>query len=216
MGGFALPGAQDSDAVGVQAPKVAGGPPLPPKTQPNVNPLSPATAPQGRPPSPPSGTFSGSTGASLPIAPAGTGAAGAGAARSFPNARPPMPNANMRQPGAPAPPPSPTTGATGGGPTVQTSTTATPMAYELDHIPDATERASLPPGATVRTPYGPMNADGTITPSPETAVQYQNAVVQARRAFGPHPWASDPGAPPPPVRLGGHSINPFTGQWKRH
>jgi hypothetical protein len=31
--------------------------------------------------------------------------------------------------------------------------------------------------------------------------------------FGVWPGADDPSAPPPPVRPGGHSYNPYTGTW---
>jgi len=71
----------------------------------------------------------------------------------------------------------------------------------------------MPPGTRAMTPYGEVGPDGNVTPTPEMQQQYQQAVVSRRREFGPTPFASDPSAPQPPVRLGRPSINPFTGQW---
>ena len=55
----------------------------------------------------------------------------------------------------------------------------------------------------------------TTVLSPEGQAQYQQAIVQKRRAFGPMPkvFATLPGLPPPPVELGKPHYNPFTGRW---
>lgn len=71
----------------------------------------------------------------------------------------------------------------------------------------------MPPGVEVMTPYGAVGPDGTVTPTPELQQQYQQALVQRRRAFGPTPFAGDPNAPQPPVALGKAGFNPFTGMW---
>lgn len=85
--------------------------------------------------------------------------------------------------------------------------------FRMDRLPTAADRVSMPPGVMIETPYGVMSADGRLQMTPEQAVAYQTATVQARRDFGPHPWAGDPNAPPPPVQPGRASFNPFTGQW---
>lgn len=183
-------------------PKVPGGPPTPSQPPAFVNPVGVQTGPNGRPPLPPGGT-----GASLPLAQgANGGVAQTGQQqKTGQQTRPPMPG----QPSAPAPP----NQNVGAG--IQTSTTATPLVMALDHVPDAVERASMPPGAQIQTPYGSVDAQGNLIPSPEGAAKYQQAVVSARRSFGPHPWADDPQAPPPPVKLGRKNFNPFTGQWTK-
>ena len=83
----------------------------------------------------------------------------------------------------------------------------------MDRVPTSYELASLPPGTTVTTPYGSIGADGKLVPNAQTQARYQQAIVQRRKQFGPHPFANDPNAPPAPVELGKPSFNPFTGQW---
>lgn len=53
--------------------------------------------------------------------------------------------------------------------------------------------------------------------SPEGQVQYQNAVVQRRRDFGPLPKAlgTIPGLPEHPIVLGKPAFNPFSSRWSR-
>ena len=191
-------------------PKVPGGPPTPSQPPAFVNPASAATAPNGRPPGPPP-MPAGGYGSALPIAAGANGgqaqAGQTGGVRQ--QGRPPLPGQN--QPAAPAPPGQ--ADATGAG--IQTATTATPLVYALDHVPDAVERANMPPGAQIQTPYGSVDSQGNLIPSPEGAAKYQQAIVSARRSFGPHPWADDPQAPPPPVKLGRKNFNAFTGQWTK-
>lgn len=188
--------------------KASAPPPRP--TMPNVNPPAAASAPVGRPPLPPT-PFPGVTaGSSLPLTGSG-GAAPAAPGASFtpkpPSAqravkgRGPGGESAMGQPMAsPAPP---------------VTTTPASFSVQFDRIPTAAERAELPPGTSVQTPYGVMGPDGMLTPTPEGQQLYRQAMVKAQKDFGPHPWAGDPSAPQPPVKLGRSNFNPFTGQWSQ-
>lgn len=71
----------------------------------------------------------------------------------------------------------------------------------------------MPQGVQIQTPYGTVDQSGKLTLSPDGAVKYQQAVIQKRNEFGVHPFANDPSAPPPPIKLGKPFINPFTGKW---
>lgn len=185
-------------------PKVPGGGPTPSTPPSFVNPTGVANGPVGRPPLP-----AGGTGSALPITPgaaAGQPAQAQGQSRQS-TQRPPQPGGTA----APTPPNMPG----GTGPGIQTSTTATPLVMALDHVPDAAERAGMMPGTQIQTPYGSVDSQGNLIPSPEGAQKYQQAVVTARRSFGPHPWADDPQAPPAPVKLGRKNFNPFLGTWSK-
>jgi hypothetical protein len=65
------------------------------------------------------------------------------------------------------------------------------------------------------TPYGEMTSAGDLIPNPATMQAHQQAIVRARREFGPTPFQGDPKAPQPPIKLGRQYINPFTGRWGR-
>lgn len=85
---------------------------------------------------------------------------------------------------------------------------------QLGHLPTPQERASMP-GFRLMTPYGEVRPDGSVVPSPQGAQQYQQAIVKAQKDFGSYPLSDMPGVPPPPIRLGGSWINPFSGTWGR-
>ena len=84
---------------------------------------------------------------------------------------------------------------------------------DFDRVPSMAELQDVPPGVKIRTPYGEVGRDGSLSLSPEGEVKYKEAVVARRKQFGPHPFADDPNAPPTPARLGRHMFNPFSGQW---
>lgn len=187
-------------------PEVPGAAPRPSVPNTSVTPPAAATSgPIGRPPSnqPP---FAGRASASLPL----SQAAGP-AAPSMPSAagtspqKPSMPQqqAVAPTPGvAPTPPPQPQIGTPGPAPTLQ-----------LDRVPSRSELMGMPPGTQVQTPYGTMDSTGKLNLSPEGQAKYKEAVVQRRKAFGPHPFANMPGAPEMPINLGKPAFNPFSGRW---
>jgi len=84
---------------------------------------------------------------------------------------------------------------------------------QLDHVPSRSELLDLPQGVQFQTPYGSVDENGNLTPNPEGDAKYREALVERQRKFGPHPWAGDPNAPPPPVALGKPAFNPITGRW---
>ncbi len=181
------------DAGQPREPRAPGLPPTP--SVPNNRVVSPAPAtsgPIGRPPAPPS------AGPALPLAGAATPRP-AMPQQSQPTPRPQAPANMATAPMAPTP-------------TGQPSMGSTPV-FSMERVPTAAERAELPQGVQIQTPFGMVDNQGNLTPSPEGAAKYQEAVVAKRRKFGPHPFAGDAGAPQPPVELGRRSINPFTGQW---
>jgi len=185
-----------------KAPAVPGGPPRPSLPAQVKNPPGVATAPVGRPSSGPP-AFGGAAGTRLPsVQPP---AAPAVPTTPGPAARPAMP-----RPAAPAAAPaaSPTTppAALPG---------AGSMAVNFDRVPSAYEISQAPEGTAINTPYGPIDRSGNIQFTPEGEQKYKEAVVSRRKDFGPHPWAADPAAPPPPARMGGSMINPFTGVWTK-
>lgn len=120
----------------------------------------------------------------------------------------------IAQPGQPPKPGAaqPTQGA--GAQPVAVAQPLTPS-FHMDRVPTAAEMSQLPPGTTINTPYGTVGADGRLTPNPETEMRYKEAIVQRRKKFGPHPFASDPNAPQVHVELGKPSFNPFTGVWMK-
>jgi hypothetical protein len=191
---------------GQPVPSQVGGAPMRP-SMPNTfaNPPAPASSPVGRPAATPS--FAGGPGLPLPLS------------------RPTSPPA---RPGMPVPPVpaykqravEPRVGPRAGvrpddWETQPPHIAVTPPVYQLDHVPSSSELAGLPPGANIQTPYGSVDHTGKLTLSAEGQAKYQQAVVQRRKSYGPHPWAGDPAAPPPPITLGKPSFNPFSGQWSR-
>lgn len=172
--------------------QVPGAPPLP-SSPGGLNPPAMSATPVGRPPLPPQPTFGGQPGAKLPLSGAQPQAKPVGPSPT------PKPAAQAQPAQAPAPAPSLA-------PTYQMGTP--PSRGSL-----ATLKQLHPGGFTVALPYGTMNPDGTITVNPGGEPAYQAAVLKRKQEFGPHPWANDPNAPPPPAELGKPAINPFTGQW---
>lgn len=166
--------------------QVRGAPPMPARSNTFVNPPAAATAPVGRPPSPPSPS------------PGGAGRT--------------LPTTGVASPAAPSPSAGSARGRTAAPQAEQAPGVGMPV-FQLDHMPTRSELATLPEGMQISTPYGQVTRDGQLLPSPEGAQLYQQAVVRARQDFGPHPFAGDPNAPPPPIRLGRAWINPFTGRW---
>jgi hypothetical protein len=83
----------------------------------------------------------------------------------------------------------------------------------FDRVPTLQEIANVPQGTGIQTPYGTMERDGRLNLSPEGEIKYKQALVQRRKQFGPHPFAADPNAPKPDVRLNGRFFNPFSGLW---
>jgi hypothetical protein len=124
----------------------------------------------------------------------------------------PPPSAPPAQPAGPAPA-QPQQGA------VQPSMLGQPQpAAVLSRVPSDSEFAAMGPGATVQTPYGQVVAgqDGKAQVVLDEAgrAAYVAARARATAEFGDMPtWASGPGAPAPPVRVGRQNFNPLTGQW---
>lgn len=85
----------------------------------------------------------------------------------------------------------------------------------LNRIPSRADLLDLPPGITVRTPYGDLDQDGNIAVTPEYEQKHKEAIARARMKFGPHPWAGMAGAPEMEMKLGGGFFNPFTNQFGR-
>lgn len=193
------------------ASQVSGAPPVPSRPHSFVAPLSAASGPVGRPPLPPTAApFAGGAGQPLPVGPqsrpGGPSAPQAGPASQ----RPPTPPAPARQDRGASPAGTPAQQGAGQGQAVEAA-----PALQLDHMPSKAELADMPPGLSVTTPYGAVTSDGRLIPSPEGAALYQQHVAQARKTFGPYPFANIPDAPPPPVKLGRSWFNPFTGNWGR-
>lgn len=175
-------------------PAISGAPPRPSMPAQTVNPPGIAQAPVGRPPAPPSNA------GPLPniqpggITPGGFGPTPFVGEKSKPAGSPPKSKSEV-WPDLTGP--------------------AQPMMLQLGRVPSPAERASMG-GFQVMTPYGEVLQDGSLVPSAEGAARYQQAMVAARQAFGPHPWSNDPMAPPPPARIGGSMFNPLSGAWSRH
>lgn len=182
------------------ASQVAGAPPVPSRPTTFLNPPSPASSPVGRPPAPPSAAFSGGAGSSLPLS-------GAGSPTSTPGSSGAKPG--LQAPNAPR-------GSTPGDPTKKfaggpVSAGAPPGAEPvfMDRVPSAMERAELPQGSKVMTPFGEIGPDGRLVTTPETEQRYREGMVQRQKKYGATPWSNDPMAPQPEVRLGGWSFNPW-------
>jgi len=86
----------------------------------------------------------------------------------------------------------------------------------LSKIPSRAEMLDLPPDTDFDTPYGRLGEDGEIAFSPEGEQKYKEQLVHARKKFGATPFADDPNAPQPDVKLGGDFVNPFTGGTGRY
>jgi hypothetical protein len=80
----------------------------------------------------------------------------------------------------------------------------------LNRVPDPGEMYGMPPGITIRTPYGDLDQDGNIVKSPEYEQKHKEAIVRARQQFGPHPWNGMSGAPEMDMGVGKSFFNPFT------
>jgi hypothetical protein len=80
-------------------------------------------------------------------------------------------------------------------------------------MPGPDEVAQLPPG-NYETPMGTLvkGPDGSsrVVLNAAGQQQYRTRMAESVKAFGEHPFANDPGAPPPPVVPGAVSYNPFT------
>lgn len=85
----------------------------------------------------------------------------------------------------------------------------------LNRMPRPGDLAGLPPGVTVRTPYGDLDQEGNIAASPEYEQKQKEAIAKARQKFGPTPWAGMAGAPEMEMKLGGGFFNPFTNSFGR-
>ena len=85
----------------------------------------------------------------------------------------------------------------------------------LNRMPRPGDLMDLPPGVTVRTPYGDLDEEGNIKTSPEYDQKHKEAIARARQKFGPSPWAGIAGAPEMDMKLGGSFYNPFTNNFGR-
>lgn len=85
----------------------------------------------------------------------------------------------------------------------------------MNRIPSKSELFGLPPGITIRTPYGDLDEEGNVAVSPEYEQKHKEAIARARQKFGPHPWAGMAGAPEMDMKLGAGFFNPFTNQFGR-
>lgn len=80
----------------------------------------------------------------------------------------------------------------------------------LNRMPQPGENLGVPPGTTVRTPYGDLDQEGNIVKSPEYEQKHKEAIAKARQKFGPHPWAGMAGAPELNMEVGKSYFNPFS------
>jgi hypothetical protein len=85
----------------------------------------------------------------------------------------------------------------------------------LNRMPRPGDMIGLPPGITVRTPYGDLDEEGNIKTSPEYEQKHKEAIARARQKFGPTPWAGMAGAPEHQMELGKSFFNPFTRSFGR-
>lgn len=192
-----------------QQPEFPGAPPRPSMPAQSVNQPAAASAPPGRPPMPVP-TPAGSPGPFPPPSPGSGSTAAPGAGRSV----------GLSAPGPTffsTPPPGGTAGGGGGAGTPPAAPAAAPpvapLGYRLDHVPTKAERAGMPPGLQISTPYGDIGPDGGLVQTPETAAAYQGKVLEVTKQFGWHPGTTDPMAPQPTIRLGKPHYNPFTNEW---
>jgi hypothetical protein len=92
---------------------------------------------------------------------------------------------------------------------------AGPQVFMLNRMPRPGDLAGLPPGVTVRTPYGDLDEEGNIKTSPEYEQKHKEAIARARQKFGPSPWAGMAGAPEMDMQLGKSFFNPFNNNFGR-
>lgn len=87
----------------------------------------------------------------------------------------------------------------------------------LNRLPRRSEilGMQLPPGVTIRTPYGDLDQEGNVAVTPEYEQKHKEAIARARQKFGPSPWAGMAGAPEMDIQLGGSFFNPFTNSFGR-
>lgn len=90
-----------------------------------------------------------------------------------------------------------------------------PQVLMLNRMPRPGDMAGLPPGITVRTPYGDLDEEGNIKTSPEYEQKHKEAIARARQKMGPSPWAGMAGAPEQEIQLGKSHFNPFTNAFGR-
>jgi hypothetical protein len=90
-----------------------------------------------------------------------------------------------------------------------------PQVVMLNRLPRPGDLLDLPPGITVRTPYGDLDEEGNIKTSPEYEQKHKEAIAKARQKFGPTPWGGMAGAPEPNIILGKSFFNPFTRSFGR-
>lgn len=210
--------------MGVNQGQIRNGPtpgtPPPPTTD------TPGSNPGGRPSSPGGGSPSlGGTMAKWrqgvftpPPPPATVGSplpARAGGAASGPGPVSPQP-----QTGAPAAP-TPTSPGTQGAPASPGMVPGASVVgmTTLPTVPQPHEVDQLTPGS-YQTPIGTLvkAADGSskVVLNEQGVAQYRQRFAEGIRAFGSHPFANDPNAPPPPVNPGGVSYNPFSNAYSGH
>lgn len=195
-----------------RSPSVPGGAPGVSRPAVMVNPPAAAQGPVGRPSSP-APPFPGGAGQALPTSPvARPAAAPAGPPGGFKRPAPAPSQGGMTpaqpQPVDPGKVPGQPAAAGGAAP-------GSPFVLRLDRVPSPSELAQLPPGVQIETPYGTMDERGELQLSPEGRANYQQAVAARLKSYGPSPFAADPNAPKPSVKLGRRSFNPFTGQYSR-
>ena len=91
-----------------------------------------------------------------------------------------------------------------------------PGMTQIPHVPNPQEIATLHPGS-YETPIGTLVKlpDGTshVVLNQQGQSLYRQRFAESVNAFGQHPFANDPNAPPPPVNPNGPAYNPFSGQW---
>ena len=90
-----------------------------------------------------------------------------------------------------------------------------PQVLMLNRLPRPGDLLDLPPGITVRTPYGDLDEEGNIKTSPEYEQKHKEAIARARQKFGPTPWGGMAGAPEMEMQLGKSFYNPFTRSFGR-
>ena len=97
----------------------------------------------------------------------------------------------------------------------QKNVNAGPTVLMLNRMPRPGDLLDLPPGITVRTPYGDLDEEGNIKTSPEYEQKHKEAIARSRQKFGPSPWAGMAGAPEIDMKLGSSFFNPFTNSFGR-
>ena len=97
----------------------------------------------------------------------------------------------------------------------QKNTSGGGQIFAINRMPRPGDLFGLPPGITVRTPYGDLDEEGNIKTSPEYEQKHKEAIARARQKFGPTPWGGMAGAPEMDIQLGKSFFNPFTRNFGR-